>query len=256
MVSRSTQSVDVRRAAERGVTVHPGIESRHGFSFGHHHEPGNTHHGLLLAYNEDRIAPGAGYDTHSHRDTEIVTWVVAGSLAHADSEGHAGELGPGWVQRVSAGSGIEHSERHAATDPAGRGGEELHLVQMWLLPDTAGTAPRHQQRDLSAALDAGKFVTAASGLARDAGGPGVWLGVSSAALHIARPPAGRDLELPGAEYLHIHVVRGAATVTLDDAPVELRAGDAARLRGSGRRVLSTTLAAEVLVWEMHAGLGG
>ncbi|MCD2192212.1 pirin family protein [Actinomycetospora endophytica] len=247
-------SVDVRRGADRAVTTHPGIETRHAFSFGAHHEPGNTHHGLLLAHNEDRIDPGAGYDTHAHRDTEIVTWVLTGALAHADSEGHAGELRPGSVQRVSAGRGIEHSERHAATGP-GAGAEGLHLVQMWLLPDSPGAAPDHEQRDLSAALAGGDLVTVASGMARDDDGPGVRLGVASAALHVARPAAGRALELPDAEYLHVHVARGTATLSAGDAPVALAAGDAARLRAAGRPALTATTDAEVLVWEMHEGLG-
>ncbi|HEY2225480.1 pirin family protein [Actinomycetospora sp.] len=255
-MSGTTRTVDVRRAGDRAVTAWPGIESRHAFSFGHHHEPGNTHHGLLLAHNEDRIAPGAGYDTHAHRDTEIVTWVLAGALAHADSEGHAGELRPGSVQRVSAGRGIEHSERHAVTDTADPAAAGLHLVQMWLLPDSPGAAPDHEQRDLCAALACGDLVVAASGMARDDGGPGVRLGIASAALHVGRPPAGRVLDLPDAEYLHVHLARGAAELTVADGPVALRAGDAARLRAAGRPTLTATTDAELLVWEMHEGLGG
>lgn len=248
----TTRTVEVRRGADRAVTTHPGIETRHAFSFGQHHEPGNTHHGLLLAHNEDRIEPGAGYDTHAHRDTEIVTWVLAGALTHADSQGRAGELRPGSVQRVSAGRGIEHSERHADDDPTA---EELHLVQMWLLPDAPGAAPGHEQRDLTGALAGGDLVTVASGMPRDDGGPGVRLGVASAALHVARPPSGRTLDLPAAEFLHVHLARGAATLTAGDGPVALTAGDAARLRAAGRTALRATTDAEILVWEMHEGLG-
>jgi quercetin 2,3-dioxygenase len=250
-VSGTTTTVDVRRGTDRAVTTAPGIETRHAFSFGHHHEPGNTHHGLLLAHNEDRIAPGAGYDTHAHRDTEIVTWVLGGALAHADSAGYAGALRPGSVQRVSAGRGIEHSERHAAD----RDAPELHLLQMWLLPDTPGAAPDHEQRDLSAALASGDLVTAASGMARDDACPGVRLGVASAALHVARPPAGRALHLPDAEYLHVHLARGAATLAAADEHITLDAGDAVRLRAAGRPTLVATTDTEVLVWEMHEGLG-
>jgi redox-sensitive bicupin YhaK (pirin superfamily) len=250
-VSGTTTTVDVRRGTDRAVTTAPGIETANAFSFGHHHESGNTHHGLLLAHNEDRIAPGAGYDTHAHRDTEIVTWVLAGSLAHADSEGHAGELRAGSVQRVSAGRGIEHSERHAA-EPDAPG---LHLLQMWLLPDTPGAAPDHEQRDLTASLASGDLVTAASGMARDDDGPGVRLGVASAALHVARPPAGRELELPDAAYLHVHLARGTATLTAAGERTSIGAGDAVRLRAAGRPTLIATTDAEVLVWEMHEGLG-
>jgi len=156
-----TVTVEVRRGADRGRTTLPGIETRHAFSFGAHHEPGNTHHGLLLAHNEDRIAPGAGYDTHAHRDSEIVTWVLAGSLAHADSAGHTGVLRAGGVGRMSAGRGVEHSERHAERDPDA---PALHLVQCWLVPDEPGAAPDHEQRDLSAALADGGVLLLDGGL--------------------------------------------------------------------------------------------
>ena len=248
----ATAIVEVRRGADRARTTAPGIETRHAFSFGAHHEPGNTHHGLLLAHNEDRIAPGAGYDTHTHRDTEIVTWVLAGALAHADSAGHTGVLRPGAVGRMSAGREVEHSERHAERD---RDAPVLHLVQCWLVPDEPGAAPDHEQRDLSTVLADGGLVVAASGLARDAGGPGVCLGVASAALHVARPPAGRTLTLPGAPYLHVHLARGTAELTVGSEPHPLETGDAVRLRDADRPTLIATSDAEVLVWEMHEGLG-
>ena len=247
---RETTTVDVRRGADRAVTSAPGIETRHAFSFGHHHEPGNTHHGLLLAHNEDRIAPGAGYDTHTHRDTEIVTWVLAGSLAHADSLGSSGVLHPGVVGRMSAGAGVEHSERHAGD------AEPLHLVQMWLVPDEPGGTPEQEQRDLTAALADGGLVVVASGRDRDADGPGVRLGVASAALHVARPSAGRTLDLPRSAYVHVHLARGRAELAAGDDHVALDPGDAVRLAGAGGAVLTAVTDAEVLVWEMHEGLGG
>ena len=247
-----TATAEVRRGADRALTTAPGIETRHAFSFGAHHEPGNTHHGLLLAHNEDRIAPGAGYDTHTHRDTEIVTWVLAGSLAHTDSAGHVGVLRPGTVGRMSAGRGVEHFERHAETD---RDAPALHLVQCWLVPDEPGAEPDQEQRDLSAALADGGLVVAASGLTRDAGGPGVGLGVASAALHVARPPAERPLTLPEAPYVHVHLARGRAALTLGGEVLPLAAGDAVRLRDADGATLTATSDAEVLVWEMHEGLG-
>ncbi len=206
-----TATAEVRRGADRALTTASGIETRHAFSFGAHHEPGNTHHGLLLAHNEDRIAPGAGYETHTHRDTEIVTWVLAGSLAHTDSAGHVGVLRPGTVGRMSAGRGVEHSERHAETD---RDAPELHLLQCWLVPDSPGGAPTRSSATSPRRSPAGGLVAAASGMARDAGGPGVRLGVASAALHVARPPAGRQLTLPEAPYLHVHLARGRAALTV------------------------------------------
>jgi quercetin 2,3-dioxygenase len=254
-VPGTTATVEVCRGADRTLTTAPGIETRHAFSFGAHHEPGNTHHGLLLAHNEDRIAPGAGYDTHTHRDTEIVTWVLAGTLAHADSLGNEGVLRPGVVGRMSAGRGVEHSERHAERD---RDAPDVHLVQSWLVPDTPGAIPDHEQRDLSAALADGGLVTAASGRAHGDGGPGdggLGLGVASAALLVARPPAGRALALPEAPYLHVHLARGTALLTVGRDRHPLAAGDAVRLRDAPGPTLTATTDAEVLVWEMHEGLG-
>jgi redox-sensitive bicupin YhaK (pirin superfamily) len=134
-------TIDIRRAAERAVTKAPWLTSRHSFSFGVHYDPYNTHHGALLVNNEDIVEPGAGFETHPHRDMEIVTWVVEGSLAHRDSAGNSGVIYPGLAQRLSAGSGISHSESNeSATQP-------VHFVQMWVAPDMSGTAPSYQQQD-------------------------------------------------------------------------------------------------------------
>ena len=119
---------EVRRAAARAVTATPWLTSRHSFSFGDHYDPDNTHHGLLLVNNDDIVAPGTGFDTHPHRDTEIVTWVLQGQLAHQDSIGNRGVIYPGLAQRMSAGSGILHSEKNdSSTEP-------VHFVQMWVVP--------------------------------------------------------------------------------------------------------------------------
>ena len=107
-----TPQVDVRRTDDRFKTRIDWLDSKHSFSFGHHRDPDNTHHGLLLVSNDDVVLPGAGFDTHPHRDMEIVTWVLKGSLVHQDSEGNTGVLYPGLAQRMSAGTGILHSERN------------------------------------------------------------------------------------------------------------------------------------------------
>ena len=118
-------TVDVRRAADRSVTKTSWLNSRHSFSFGDHYDPGNTHHGLLLVNNEDIVAPGSGFAAHPHRNMEIVTWVLKGSLAHQASAGNHGMIYPGLAQRMSAGSGILHSEKNdSSTEP-------VHFVQMW-----------------------------------------------------------------------------------------------------------------------------
>ena len=114
-----TPDVDVRRAGERSKTRLGWLDSKHSFSFSRHYDPANTHHGLLLVNNDDILKPGTGFETHPHRDMEIVTWVLQGSLVHQDSEGHTGVIYPGLAQRMSAGTGILHSEtRYASPPPA------------------------------------------------------------------------------------------------------------------------------------------
>jgi redox-sensitive bicupin YhaK (pirin superfamily) len=108
-------TVQIRRAADREVTTTPWLTSRHSFSFGDHYDPSNTHYGLLLVSNDDVVAPATGFDTHPHRDMEIVTWVLDGSLEHSDSEGNSGVVYPGLAQRMSAGTGIFHSEKNASS---------------------------------------------------------------------------------------------------------------------------------------------
>src|SRR5262245_47332916 len=110
--------VDIRRAADRAVTTTPWLVSKHSFSFGEHYDPQNTHHGWLLVNNDDTVAPGTGFDTHPHRDMEIVTWVLSGSLTHKDSTGNSGVIYPRLAQRMSAGRGILHSEKNdSVTEP-------------------------------------------------------------------------------------------------------------------------------------------
>ena len=110
--SNRTPSVDVRRANDRYTSQFGWLDSKHSFSFGHHFSKANTNHGLLLVNNDDRVAAGTGFDTHPHRDMEIVTWVLDGSLVHQDSTGHNGIIYPGLAQRMSAGRGIMHSEKN------------------------------------------------------------------------------------------------------------------------------------------------
>ena len=137
--------IDVRRADTRAHTKIDWLDSHHSFSFGPHYDPNNTHHGLLLVSNDDRVKAGTGFGTHAHQDMEIVTWVLEGRLEHNDSEGNHGELYPGLAQRMSAGTGIRHSEQNPS--PV----EDVHFIQMWVPPDTEGhrarlRAARHQRR--------------------------------------------------------------------------------------------------------------
>ena len=153
-----TPSVDLRRSADRFATDLGWLDSEHSFSFGHHHDPANTHFGLLLVSNDDVVAPGTGFETHPHRDMEIVTWVLDGGLVHQDSEGHSGVIYPGLAQRMSAGTGILHSEKNDSWRLTGGDThtEPVHFIQMWVVPDTAAhrarlRAARHHRRAAGAA---------------------------------------------------------------------------------------------------------
>src|SRR3954466_1351861 len=129
VASRMTPStaIELRRSGDRFWTQVGGLPPRHSFSFGHHYDPANTHFGLLLVSNDDVVAPGTGFETHPHRDMEIVTWVLSGSLVHQDSEGHSGLIYPGLAQRMSAGTGILHSEKNDTYADAAAPTEPVHF---------------------------------------------------------------------------------------------------------------------------------
>ena len=244
--------VDVRRAADRFRTSTGWLESAHSFSFGRHYDPANTSHGLLLVSNDDVVAPGRGFDTHPHRDMEIVTWVLQGSLVHEDSAGNRGVLVPGLVQRMSAGRGILHSERNDAhlLEPD-RPREPVRLVQMWVAPDETGLPPGYAQRDVTEDLVPGRLLPVASGRPAHDGTAAIRIANRHAALHAARLPPGQAVELPDAPYLHLFVAVGS--VELEGAG-PLVTGDAVRFTATGGHRVTALQPAEVLVWEMHAAL--
>ena len=246
--ARSAPQVQVRRAAERFVTRTGWLHSAHSFSFGSHFDPANTSHGLLVVHNEDVVSAGAGFDTHRHADMEVVTWVLSGALAHEDSAGHRGVLTPGLAQRMTAGSGVQHSERNASGKATA---EPVHFVQMWVLPDEPGGAPSYQQQDVAEELASGALVPVVSGLEHHATAA-MSLGSSRAALLVTRLATGGTVQLPKAPYLHMFVSRGAATL---EGTGILSEGDAARITASGGQRVTADAPAELLVWEMHAALG-
>ncbi|MDX6197977.1 MAG: quercetin 2,3-dioxygenase [Actinomycetota bacterium] len=243
--------VDVRRAGSRFATRLDWLDSQHSFSFGRHYDPGNTHHGVLLVNNDDVVSPGTGFETHPHRDMEIVTWVLTGSLVHQDSTGHAGVIYPGLAQRMSAGSGILHSEKNDAwrVDPDRSADEPVRFVQMWVLPDEDGIAPGYEQLEIGDELLRGGLVPVASG--RSGHEAAIRIRNRSAALHAARLEPGTSVQLPEAAYLHLFVASG--DVQLEGAG-DLSAGDAVRLTATGGQRVTAITAAEILVWEMHAGV--
>jgi len=230
----------VRRANDRFHTSLDWLESWHSFSFSHHYDPANTHHGLLVVHNDDIVAPGTGFGMHAHRDMEIVTWVLEGALEHRDSAGNHGVITPGIAQRMSAGSGIRHSEMNASRH------EAVHLLQMWAPPD-ARVKPGYEQVDVNDRIGGGTLVPIASGREPDAA---VRVHQRDATLWVGRLRGGAEVAVPDAPYVHVFVAVGDATL---GGTNELGAGDAARLTSAGPlRLAAGTGGAEVVIWETYA----
>ncbi|MEO3786011.1 pirin family protein [Actinocorallia sp. B10E7] len=253
MAATPSPQIDIRRSGERFATEIGWLDSKHSFSFGRHHDRANTHHGVLLVNNDDIVRPGTGFDTHPHRDMEIVTWVLQGSLVHQDSEGHSGVIYPGLAQRMSAGTGILHSEKNDSWRL--RGGdshdEPVHFVQMWVVPDEAGIAPGYEQLEIDGELLSGGLVPVASGMDRHRDAAAIRIKNRYAALYAARLQPGRSVQLPEAPFLHLFVPRGK--VRLEGAGI-LDTGDAVRFTATGGQKVTAVEDAEILVWEMHAAV--
>ncbi|RSS82076.1 pirin family protein [Streptomyces sp. WAC06614] len=217
--------IDVRRGSDRypGGDENAGISTRHAFSFGSFYDPDNLRFGPLVACNEERLEPGAGFEEHPHSHTEIVTWVAEGELTHKDTTGRTTLVRPGDLQHFSAGSGARHVERNDGTEP-------LRFVQMWLAPRTAGGEPGYEL--LPDLADGTPFPLPSAG----------------AVLHVRRPGAGERLAVPAAPLVYLHVVRG--DLRLDG--VELGPGDAARITGERGLEIVAGSPGELLLWELEA----
>src|SRR4051794_32135044 len=214
-------TIDVRPAASRFHTQLGWLDSKHSFSFGPHFDRANTHHGLLLVSNDDRVRAGTGFSTHPHQDMEIVTWVLSGRLEHKDSEGNHGEIYPGLAQRMTAGSGIWHSEINPSPS------EDVHFVQMWVRPDIGRVRPGYEQKDINAELDKGGLQPIASGQGHDAA---ISIQQRDAVLWGGRLKPGEIVSVPDGRYAHLFVAVGSATL---EGAGELLEGDAVRLAGAG-----------------------
>ncbi|HEV3363706.1 MAG TPA: pirin family protein [Acidimicrobiia bacterium] len=253
MTTALAPQIDIRRADDRFKTKIGWLDSKHSFSFSRHWDPDNTHHGLLLVNNDDIVLPGMGFETHPHRDMEIVTWVLQGSLVHQDSTGHSGVIYPGLAQRMSAGTGILHSEKNDSWRLAGgdRHDEPVHFVQMWVVPDEGGITPGYEQLEIDDELLRGGLVPVASGMDKHDGQSAIRIKNRYAALYAARLGVDQSVELQEAPYLHLFVPRGF--VDLEGAGT-LNAGDAVRFTATGGQKLTALEPSEILVWEMHAGI--
>ena len=238
-IGTKTTEIDIRRAHERFHTEISWLDSWHSFSFSNHYDPANTHHGLLLVSNDDTVKAGTGFRTHPHQDMEIVTWVLDGELEHKDSEGNKGIIYPGLAQRMSAGTGIWHSEMNPQAD------KDVHFIQMWVVPDTQRITPGYEQLDINGHLAKGGLVPVASGKGHDGA---ISIHQKGAVLWAGRLQPGETVTIPDNAYVHLYVPKGS--VQLEQAG-RLGAGDAVRLTAAGARKLTAdeTTGAEVLIWE-------
>ncbi|MEM7501481.1 MAG: pirin family protein [Pseudomonadota bacterium] len=229
----------VRRAEERGVANHGWLDSRHSFSFGHYFDPKFMGFGPLRVINEDRVRPSRGFDTHGHQDMEIISYVLNGALQHRDSIGNGSVIRPGDVQRMSAGTGVRHSEYNASDD------EDVHFLQIWIVPDREGLEPSYEQIHVTADDKQGSAKLIGSRDGRD----------GSVTIH-------QDVDLyatclrEGEQVSHsiaagrqawVQVARGSARVNDED----VAAGDGIAVQGGTTLVLAGMSDAELLVFDMR-----
>jgi quercetin 2,3-dioxygenase len=248
-------ALTVHRAADRHRSAPgPGIETRHAFSFSGHYDPDNTHFGSLLACNEETLAVGAGFGPHRHRDTEIVTWVLDGALAHRDDRGHASVVRPGRLQYLSAGGGVEHTEGNV-----GGARQPVRFLQFWLQPDQVGGDPRYGTRSVPESPDGADGPDAPDGVTVLAAAE--QLRRADAVLHLLRAGPQRQLPpLPAAPYRYLHVLRGGFGFRTRSGPRgigrELEPGDSLRLTGDAgpHQPVAGPDGVEALLWEMHSPL--
>lgn len=219
-MSSMPTSVTLRPGSARGLTDAGWLHSRHSFSFGHFRDPARMNFRSLRVLNDDIVAPGGGFPEHAHADMEIITWVLSGSLRHADSTGRAGVLRPGDAQVMSAGAGIRHSEMNASRD------EPVHFLQIWITPDRPGHPPRYEQRSFDPRLRAGVWQLIA--------GPGDDAGIpihQDARVSVATLQPGHRITfgVSSGRFGYVHIARGAVLVEGQ----RLQAGDAATIDGAG-----------------------
>jgi len=228
----------LRKSSDRGYADHGWLQSFHSFSFAGYFDPRHMGWGNLRVLNEDRIAPGAGFGTHGHRDMEIISYVVQGNLAHKDSMGNVEGIPPGDVQRMSAGTGVMHSEFNHAPQ------ETTHFFQIWIEPHTKGLPPSYEQKRFTAAQKTGQLCLVA---APDGAQGAVRLN-ADARLYSGLFGSGQDaqLALAAGRKAYVHLVRGEILVNGEC----LKTGDAALLDGETQVLLTGAQGAEVLVFDL------
>jgi redox-sensitive bicupin YhaK (pirin superfamily) len=228
----------IRRSTERGHAQHGWLDSHHTFSFADYYDPKAMGFRALRVINEDRVIAGEGFPTHAHRDMEIISYVLEGSLSHQDSIGTNGVIKPGDVQRMSAGTGVRHSEFNGSKE------EGVHFLQIWIVPDRAGHEPSYEQKNFSDAEKRGKLRLVASPNGRN-GSVSIH---QDARLYAGLFDAGEKAtyELEPGRGAWVHVVRGELTVNGE----KLLAGDAAAIETTGKIDIAGTTGGEVLLFDL------
>ena len=230
--------ITLRRSAERGHADHGWLNSYHSFSFAGYQDTNHMGFGPLRVINEDRVAPGQGFGTHGHRDMEIISYVLHGALAHKDSMGNGSVLRPGFVQRMSAGKGVSHSEFNDSPD------DMVHFLQIWIEPNVLGIAPGYEETQFSDEEKRGKLRLIASADGRDGSvkihqDASVYASLMNGDDRLSHPlAAGRQS--------YLHVVRGSVVVNGQ----LLNTGDAAKISGDSTVELSDGKDAEILLFDL------
>ena len=230
----------IRKAADRGRANFGWLDSRHTFSFGEYHDSDHMGFGPLRVINDDRVAAGGGFGTHPHRDMEIVTYVLDGALEHKDSLGTGSVIRPGDVQRMSAGTGIRHSEFNASKT------EPVHFLQIWIMPETKGLAPGYEQKSFSADEKHGRLRLVASRDGRD-GSVMVHRDADVYATLLAKDESVTHA-LKDGRVGWVQVARGRVTLNGE----RLEAGDGAAIEAPGTFTLAGSVDAEILLFDMAA----
>ena len=230
--------LQIRHSEERGAANHGWLNSHHSFSFGSYHDPKHMGFGPLLVINEDRVTPGQGFGTHGHRDMEIISYVLDGALEHKDSMGTGSVLHYGDVQRMSAGSGVRHSEfNHSQTDG-------LHFLQIWIQPNVTGIAPSYEEKHFAPESKQGKLRLVASSDGRQ----GSVLIHQNASIYASIMQEGDALEhaLDEGRTAYVHLIRGSLVVN----GTPLKAGDALKLTQEAKVTLANAEDAEFLLFDL------
>jgi hypothetical protein len=230
--------IQIRRSADRGRANHGWLDSRHSFSFADYHDERYMGFRSLRVINEDRVQPGAGFPTHSHSDMEILTWVLEGALEHEDSLGTSSRIRPGELQRMSAGTGVTHSEYNASRDAL------VHFLQIWILPERRGLAPSYEQRAFALEAARDRLTLVASRDGRD----GSIAVHQDLALYAIAPSAGTRLSHPLAtgRFAWLQLARGRMRLGAET----LEAGDGAALSAEPFVPLEALENSELLVFDL------